>query len=115
MRARWIRRANSLDDCKLPAAKERQYRLQAGMQAKKSVEIEGCIGTPAFRLWNRDGWAHAVIIWLAKRHNDVEAVHRAPLEQHDHFLFRQARSAGNGSLQEGGQRGHADHRDTAAL
>ena len=31
--------------------------------------------------------AHVVVVRLAERDDDVQAIHRAALEQHDHFLF----------------------------
>ena len=62
MRARGIGRARGVHDGKLIFVKERLERREAGMQAKKSVEVDGRIRASALRLRNRNGRAHAVIV-----------------------------------------------------
>src|SRR5207244_13268407 len=67
---------------------QRIERREARMQTEKSVEVDRRIGAAALRLRNRDGWAHAVVIGFAKRHDDVQPIGRAALEEHDQLLFR---------------------------
>ena len=85
------------------------------MQAEETVEIERGVGAALARLRNRDGGAHAVVIWFGERDDDVEAVHGAALEEHDHFLLVGRRSGGYRALQERWERGHAEHGDAAVF
>ncbi len=70
------------------------------MQAEKSIQIERRVGAALLRLRNGDRRAQVVIIRLAKGHHDVQPVHRAALEQHDHFLLAGSSGRGHGPLQE---------------
>src|SRR5580658_883056 len=85
------------------------------MQAEESVEIQRGIGAALAGLRDRDGGAHAVVIWFAEGDNYVEAIHGAALEEDDHFLLVGRGGAGYGALQKRGQSGHAEHGDAAVF
>src|SRR5690348_1499719 len=87
MRARRIGRADGLHDGEFFALKQLREWLQARMQTEKSVEINRGILLAAFWLRNGDRGAQAVVIRLGERYDDVQAVHRAALEEHHEFLF----------------------------
>src|SRR5438445_6475798 len=74
MRARGIGRACGMHDGELILVEQRIERREARMQTEKSVEVDRRIGAAALRLRNRDGWAHAVVIGFAKRHDDVQPI-----------------------------------------
>ena len=103
MRARGIGRARRVHDGQLVAVKQRLQRREAGMQSEESVEIDGCgASSAAAGLRNRDGRAHAVVIRLGEGHDDVQAVRRAALKQHDQLFLVGHRRGGDGALQECG-------------
>src|SRR5256884_3026292 len=84
------------------------------MQTEKSVEVDRRIGAAALRLRNRDGWAHAIVIGFAKRHDDVQPIGRAALEEHDQLLFARHRCRGDRALKKRGH-GAQPHHGHAAL
>ncbi len=70
------------------------------MQAKESVEIERGLGAALLGLRDGDGRAHTVIVGFAEWDDNVQTIHGAALEQHDHLLFGGTSGAGDGALQE---------------
>src|SRR5687767_7952561 len=62
----------------LPAVPDRLQWLKDGVQCEAAVEIESAV-RPA---WRRDGdaWTHLVVPRFEERHDDVEAVGGAALE-----------------------------------
>ncbi len=84
VRARAVGRSGGMDDgetLRIP------HRLEPGerrMQAEETVEVDDRLARRALaRLRNGNRRAHGVIIFLAVRHHDVEAVGRAALEDGD--------------------------------
>jgi hypothetical protein len=77
------------------------------METEETVEIERGICAALAGLRNRDGGAHAVVIWLAEGDDYVEAVHGAALEEDYHFLLIGRGGADDRALQEGRECGHA--------
>ena len=65
-------------------------------ETEKAVEIESRQFSALPRLGNCDRWADAVVIGLTKRHDDVQPVGRAALEEHDELL-----AIGHGRLSDG--------------
>src|SRR6059058_1210565 len=92
MRARGIGRACGMHDGELILVEQRIERREARMQTEKSVEVDRRIGAAALRLRNRDGWAHAVVIGFAKRHDDVQPIGRAALRSEEHTSELQSRN-----------------------
>src|SRR6266567_8535368 len=100
MRARRIGRTSSVHDGQLILVKERLKGSEAGMQTKESVQVDRGISiqlgvckykprTPAATLGLRNGnrRTQAIIIRFAEGHDDIQAVSRAALKQHDELLL----------------------------
>src|SRR5437879_6392871 len=100
MRARSIGRARCMHNRQLILVKQWLEWREARMQSEKSVEVYCRVTvqlgvckyrprTPrtASRLRNRNRWPHAVIIWLAKRHNNVQSIRCAALKQNNKLLL----------------------------
>jgi hypothetical protein len=88
---------------------ERLKGRHRGVQSEKAVEVEHRF------LRNIDGWPHSVVAGLAVGHNDVEAVSRAALEDHDQALGANAgigRAQGR-AREKARQRGRADYSQRA--
>src|SRR6266576_4706348 len=85
------------------------------MQTEKSVKVDRRIRAATLGLWNRNGRTHTVIIRLAKRHDDIQAVGRAALKQHHELLLRRHRSGSHGPLQKRRHGAQTYHRHTALL
>src|SRR5271169_2301009 len=85
------------------------------MEPEESVEINRSIATTTARLGNRDGRAHLIVIALAEWHHYVQAVHRAALKQHHHFLFIGRCRGCHRTLKKRWQRCHAEHGDPTVL
>ena len=115
MRTRRIGRADGLHDRELTILKERLQRREARMKTEETVEVKCSVRTAAARLRNRDRRPQMVVIRLSEWNDDVQAVHRAALKQHDHLFLARRRRRRNSALQERRQRGHAQHRDPAVL
>src|SRR6266446_5036085 len=115
MRARWVRRTGGVHNRKLVLVKERLERREARVQSEESVQVDRRVRAATLRLGNRNCGPHAVVIGLAKRHNNVQAVSRAALKQHDELLLVRHRRRGDGALQKRGHRAEADHGHAALL
>src|SRR4029077_7491858 len=113
--ARWIRCASGVHDGKLVLAEERLERREALMQTKKSVRVDRRIRAATLGRGNRNGGTHTVIIRLAKRHDDIQAVGRAALKQHHELLLVWHRSGSHGALQKRRHGAQTYHRHTALL
>src|SRR6266566_5074257 len=85
------------------------------MQAEETVEVDrGAFASLAW-LWNRDGRSDPVIILFAEGHNDIQSVGRSALEKDDKFFLVRHWRSRHRTLQECGNRAHADHCYAAAL
>jgi len=87
MRPRRIGRTRSVNDGEFVFLKQWCERSKAWMKSEKSIEIDGTISAAATRLWDRDGWTHAVIILLAEWNDNVQTVGGAPLKQDNQLFF----------------------------
>src|SRR5437016_4549926 len=96
-------------------AEEWLERRKARMQAEISIEIDGRIGSAALWLRNGDGRPDAIVVWLGKRHDDVQSIRSAALEQHHELLFVGHRRGRDRALQKNRHSAEADHRDAALL
>src|SRR5947207_14880375 len=83
------------------------------MQTEKSVKVDRRIHAATLGLWNRNGRTHTVIIRLAKRHDDIQAVGRAALKQHHELLLRRHGSSSHGPLHKRRHGPQTYHRHTA--
>ncbi len=85
MRARAVGRSAGVDDRQLPRVVERLERRQPRMHAEEPVEIERRIRRRAGPC-DRDARPRRVVVALAERHDHVQAVDRAALEdRHQHL------------------------------
>src|SRR4030095_3364977 len=115
VRARRIGRSRGVNNRKFILAKEGLQRSETWMESEKTVEIHRTVRPAASWLRNGDGGAHPVIILLAERHHDVEAVGGAPLKQHNKVLFPRCWRRRDGAQEKRGHRAQADHGDAALL
>ena len=115
MRPRGIGRTDSVHDRKLVLVEQRLQRSEAGMQAEKSVQVDRCVRSATPGLRNRNAWPQAVVIRLAERNHDIQAIRRAALKQYDQLLFVRHRRGGHRALQERGHRAQANHGHAALL
>jgi hypothetical protein len=74
-----------VDDRELARRPERLQRFQARVQAEEAVEVEGA-RVAAAGASNRDARPRPVVLLFAERHDDVEAVDGAALEDRDELL-----------------------------
>ena len=86
VRARRIVRSAGVDDGQRALLPQRQERRQARVQAEEAVEIERRAIASAARLGDRDRRPRRVVVALAERDDDVEAVGGAALEDRDQHL-----------------------------
>jgi hypothetical protein len=85
VRSRAVRRSARVDDRERAVVPEALQRLQSRVQTEEAVEIDRAVlGIARFR--NRDAGARAIVVRFAERHDDVEAVDRAALENRDQPL-----------------------------
>jgi len=70
-----------MHDCELAAIPQRLERRHPRMQAKVPIEIDRAVRRAGLR--DCDRRACAVIVSVAERHDHIEAVHGAALEDHD--------------------------------
>src|SRR5579862_5229644 len=63
----------------------RHHRRERRMKSEEAVEVEDAVLAAAIA--DRDRRARLVIVGLAMRHNDVEAIDRAAQEDHHDALF----------------------------
>ena len=68
-----------MDDGEMTLAVERRESGHGRVEAELAVEIEHLAGLDG------DGRAHAVVVRLTVGHDDVEAISRTALEEHDEF------------------------------
>src|SRR2546423_10404798 len=88
-------------------------RRKARMQAEIPIEIDGRIGSAALWLRNGDGRPDAIVVRLGKRHDDVQSIRRAALEQHHELLFVGHRRGRDRALQESRHGAEPYHSDSA--
>ena len=116
VRAGGIGRAGRVNDGQLAVVKQRRQRRERRVQAEEAIEVHGGQVAAIARSRNRNRRAHAIIVRLAERHHDVQAVRGAALKQHDEFLLAGTCSRrSNRALQKCRERAHSQHRDSAAL
>ena len=84
-----------MDDCQLVPFPQRLERLQAWVEPEEAVEVDRC-GLGRSRTRNRDARPRPVVLALAERHDDAQAVDRAALKDGDEHL-----AAGGSALREG--------------
>ena len=82
VRARRVGRAAGVDDRELPRVEERLERRQPRMQAEEAVEIDRRARSRPGRA-DRDARARLVVVALAERHDHVQSVDGAALEDRD--------------------------------
>ena len=80
-----VGRPAGVDDCQIAPIPERLERLQARVEAEETIEIERGVLSGA-RLLNRDAGPGLVVLGFAERHDDVQAVGSAALEDRDELL-----------------------------
>ncbi len=83
---RGIGRSGGMHDGEMPLLPERLKRRQRRMQAEEAVEIEHGLAR------NIDAGPHGVVLRLAVRNHDVQAVGRAALKNYDQTLVAHAGS-----------------------
>src|SRR6267143_1403132 len=96
-------------DGKLILVKERLEGREARVQTEKSVKVDRRIRAAAIGLRNRDRRTHAIVIRFVEGHDDIQAIGRAALKQHDELLLVRHRRGRHGALQKRGHRAQADH------
>ena len=85
VRARAVGRSARVDDRELPRLPERFQRLQPRVETEEAVEIERRAVARAGTS-DRDARASSVVLALAERHDDAEAVDGAALKDRDQLL-----------------------------
>ena len=73
-----------MDDRELPRLPQRRERREPRVEAEETVEIDRPV--VAARRLHRDPRPRAVVLALAERHDDAEAVDRTALEDRDEPL-----------------------------
>src|SRR5712691_5058706 len=90
-------------------------RRKARMQSKESIEIDGRIACAAPRLRNRNRRSHAIVVWLRKRHHDVQTVRRSALKQHHQLFLVRHRRHRHRALQKRRHRAELNQRHSTLL
>jgi hypothetical protein len=98
-----------MDDREMALLPERLERSERRVQTEETVEIEYRL------LWNVDAGAHGVVVLLAVRDDDIEAVGGATLKNYDEALGASGTvgCAECGPGEEAWDRGGADHGESA--
>src|SRR5579863_4160090 len=101
-----------MHDREVAALEQRCHRGHAWVETEEAVEVDRTVRRA--RAWHRDGGSATVVRLFTERHDDVEAINRAALEDGDEHLL-----AGLGCVSRGGDesRGEAQthERQTAVL
>ncbi len=84
------------------------------MQPEEAVEIDGGIGA-ASRPLNRERRARRVVVALAERHDHVQAVHGAALEDRDEDALPRAAGCRRGAREKLRREPEADEREPPVL
>ena len=115
MRTRGIGRTRRVHDGEMLRGVERLERSQRRVQAEEAIEIDrGVLRIGAGRARNGDRRPHAVIARLGVRHDNVQAVGSAALENHHQNFLARGRSICRieRALEPQGRAAHANHSET---
>src|SRR6266850_1451588 len=104
-----------MDNGELVFVKKRFEWRKARVQAKKSVKVDRRVSRAPTGSGDRNRRTQPVVIWLAERHDDIQTICSAALEQHDKLPFVRHGRRGNSALQEGRHRAQAHHGHAALL
>ena len=115
MRPRAVGRSARVHDGEIARAKQRRERRQPRVEAEEAVEVDGRVAA-AGRPRNRDRRPRLVVIGLAVRHDDAQAVDGSALEDGDEPLRANGSSLREGRAREERRReAEADEREGAVL
>ena len=100
MRARGIGRADGLHDGELAVLEKRCSGCRLGCRPKNPSRSMAASAPPRRGSGIAMVGRKAIVVRLGERHDDVQAVHRAALEEHDHLFLVRRGGGGHGALQE---------------
>src|SRR5437764_5551825 len=92
---------------------ERLQRRQPWVQAEEAIEVDGAFGIVRRR--NRDAWARRVVVAFAERHDHVQTVHRAALEDRNQDLPPSSASGFDRAREKRGRKSQTEKRQPPVL